>query len=234
MTYKLNLREILSEETNINNINNTNYFNNINDINFKVCVSDTNQLTKTPAVASGLASLPPGGSDASVVGNSALKIPKGWRGVKLDLFDNGTSKNSTASLKLKLGVIKQDGTTQSLVANLNSPHRYTFRGVDPIDQHNFHWSCVKQRIKDLKEQDIIFRVSKCALPNRQGGTEAVVFLMEADTYWLVDLVVEGQIYDFVLDKRAGVNTNQLTANIIASKFFGQEIKRLYSMKDLGL
>jgi hypothetical protein len=234
MNYILNLREILAEETNINNINNINYNNNINDFNFNICSSETNELTKTPAVASDIASRPQLESVVPQEGIAALKLPPRWRGVKLDLFDNGTNKNTTPSLKLKVNVIKQDGTTQSLVANLNSPHRYTFRVVDPIDQVNFHWTCVKNYMLELKNNEIDFRISKCALPNKQGGTEAVVILMESDAQWVVHLINEGKIYEFLLDKLAGLNKNQRASNMIASKFFGQEMKRLYSLKELGL
>jgi hypothetical protein len=226
----------VNEETNINNINYINNINDIKDINYNRCVpSDTTPGTAslTPAGADGPASLSSGNSFISGLGNSADLLPRNWRGLKIDLFDNSPNRDLT-SLKLGIGVIKSDGTTQNLRAHMNSPNRYIWRGVDPIDSVNNHWTLVKEIQTDFKTNEIQFRCSKFSLPNKGKGTEIVGFLAEAENQWLVILVLNARRFEYWLDKKGSTTQQQRNGNIVASKFIGKDRQPLLSLEDLGL
>ena len=226
-----------TEETNINNINYINNIKDIKDINYNRCVpSDTTPgiASLTPAGASGLASLNSGDSSVSVVGNPADEIlPRNWRGLKIDLFDNSANRDQTV-LKLGIGIIKADGTTQNLRAHMNSPTRYIWRGVEPVDVNNNHWTLVKEIQQEFKSNDIQYKCSKFSLPHKGKGTEIVGFLAETDTQWLVILVMNAHRFEYWLNKSGTTSQSQRNGNIIASKFIGKDRQPLLSLEDLGL
>ena len=228
---------VSDEETNINNINYNNNINDIKDINYNRCVpSDTTPGTAslTPAGASGLASLSPGESFSSCVGTPAEDIlPRNWRGLKIDLFDNSPNRDST-SLKLSLGIIRADGTTQNLRAHMNSPNRYIWRGVEPVDLANSHWTMIKGIQQRFKDNQIPYRSSKFSLPHKGKGTEVVGFLVEADSQWLVMLAINARCFEYWLDKTGSTTQSQRNGNIIATKFVGKDRQPLLSLEDLGL
>ncbi len=93
---------------NFTNINNTNYTNNLtttNDINYNLCNTKTSENEITPAGASGLASLSrpsdsPGVPRRGLCVSPPEILPPIWRGLKIDLFDNGTRGSGKKSLKL--------------------------------------------------------------------------------------------------------------------------------------
>jgi hypothetical protein len=222
------------QETNINNTNNNNNTNNFNNTNFNDCFQETiKQISSvTPAASSGLAPLTPGVVTCSGVGNPSA--PRGWRGLKLDLFQNGLTKTMKPSYKLKLGIIKPDGTLQSLVANLNSPPRYIWRKVDVLDRANTHWNAVADIMQIFEDNNIDYRASKCALPHKSSGTEIVAFLSQTDQEFIATIVIDAVRYDYSLAKQGTVNQIQKNANCIASKFIGKETTPLLSTKDLGI
>lgn len=228
---------MINQETNINNINYNNNNNNIKDFNYNRCVpSDTTPGTAslTPAGADGLASLSLDGSFVSCVGNPAEEIlPRNWRGLKIDLFDNSVNRDQT-NLKLGISVIKSDGTTQNLRAHMNSPTRYIWRGVEPVDAVNNHWTMIKEIQQEFKESQIDYKCSKFSLPHKGKGTEIVGFLAETDHQWLVILVLNAKRFDYWLNKSGTTSQSQRNGNIIASKFIGKEKQPLLSLEDLGL
>ena len=236
---KIEVKSISSanEETNINNINYINNINDIKDINYNRCVpSDTTPgiASLTPAGASGLASLSSGKVICSQVGSPAEEIlPRNWRGLKIDLFDNSANRDRTL-LKLGIGIIKSDGTTQNLRAHMNSPTRYIWRGVEPVDMVNNHWTMVKEIQQEFKLNEIQYKCSKFSLPNKGKGTEIVGFLAETDTQWLAILVINARRFDYWLNKSGTTSQNQRNGNIIASKFVGKDRQPLLSLEDLGL
>lgn len=236
-TQKIVSKILGKEETNINNINNINYNNNIKDINYNRCVpSDTTQEKQadTPAGAGGLASLSSGESSCSVLGNPGDEIlPRNWRGLKIDLFDNSPAKDRSV-LKIGLGIIKADGTTQNLRAHMNSPSRYIWRGVDTKVQYNAHWSLVREIQEDFKQSKINYKCSKFSLPNKGKGTEIVGFLAETESQWLIMIILNGRKFDYWLDKTGSTSLAQRQGNIISSKFIGKENQPLLTLEDLGL
>jgi len=224
------------------NINNTNYTNNLtttNDTNYTLCLTKTSEEDKTPAGATGIASrdIPapqPGEVTCSGVGMPAENLPQIWRGVKIDLFDNAVKGSGKSSLKLKLGIIKKDGTTQSLVALMNSPVSYVWRQVPDVDYNNPHWTTVRNIQDRFEFNDVKYRVSKCTTPNKGNSTEIVVFLVDADTDWFVAIVREGQEFNYTLSKNSQITAAQRAGNIIATNFIGQQARPLLTAKELGI
>jgi hypothetical protein len=161
-------------------------------------------------------------------------LPPGWRGVKLDLFDNGVKGSGKRSLKLKLGIIKSDGTTQSLIALMNSPVSYVWRQVEDTDRHNAHWITVRNLQDTLEANDIKYRISKCSTPHKGGSTEIVAILIEGDSHWSIAIIREGQQYDYVIANDSPVTAAQRAGNIIASRFVGQNHRPLLTAQELGI
>lgn len=233
--------QVIHEEvTNINNINNNNNTNNdFNYINFTICDDTTNSKGDTPAGASGLASLSrlagsPGSPRRGVLVDPSEKIPELWRGLKIDIINNAPKGQDKLSLKIKFGIIKKDSTTQSILANLNSPNSYLWRRVPELDRSSFHWTTVKNIQDRFDQMNIEYRASKCVLPHNTGTTEMVCFFCEDENTWITILVREGQQYNFFIDKNSPVTAAQRTGNIIASKFIGQQVKPLLTCKELGI
>lgn len=222
------------------NINNTNYTNNLtttNDTNFTLCM--TKQKASTSARTSGLASLPrPAGSPGEVIVFGEVMpeevLPAGWRGVKLDLFDNGVRGSGKRSLKLKLGIIKSDGTTQSLIALMNSPVSYVWRQVADTDRSNAHWTAVRTIQDTLESHAINYRISKCSTPNKGGSTEIVAILVEGSVGWSVSIIREGQQYEYAILHDGPITAAQRAGNIIATKFVGQNHRPLLTARELGI
>jgi hypothetical protein len=235
------MKKIINRETfkNFTKINNTNYTNNTN------CINDTNdnndclraiqeKESVTPAASSGLAPevlsaspcSQPGEVICSGVGNSAA--PRNWRGVKFDLF------NTNPGFKLKVGVIKNDGTTQELIAALNSPASYIWRNVSNQDRATSHWLAVQALEDELKQANIPYRASKLATPRKGSSTELVVFLIEQPTGWQVNLIMKGAIYDYQLLRNANLSPAQLSNNMLSTLFVGKTQTKLLSVEDLGL
>lgn len=221
------------------NINNTNYTNDTknktNDINTNDCIAaDRGSATikirenPLPAAASGIASRPPCGSGSSEVVVPAEEfLPSNWRGLKLDLFSN-------PELKLKAGVIKNDGTTQELVASLNSPKEYIWRRVPAKERSQPHWQIVQSVEQDLQDLNVDYCASKFALPKKAGTTKLVVFLFENADYWFVRMVVKAAVYDYMVSKKSQLSPAQRKMNMIATHYVGKTQTKLLDLEDLGL
>lgn len=238
----------------ITNINNTNYTKNTNNFtnntNFKICeITNAKEVLATPSGISGVASLSrPSGSplpsapDSQVAGegisggaqSQTSQLPNIWRGLKIDLIDNAAQGSNRRSLKIKFGIIRKDSTTQSILANLNSPNSYLWRKVPDTEYNSFHWQSVRMIQDQFNDLGISYRVSKCVLPHNSGTTEIVAFLSEDQDTWAIILVREGSQYQFFIDKSAPVTAAQRAGNIIASKFIGQESRPLLTCKELGI
>lgn len=229
------------------NINNTNYTNNLtttNDINYNVCVTNRNEeIAITPAGADGLASLPrplgsPGVPRRGVLVAPADDppeiLPQGWRGLKIDIFNNADRNSEKKSLKVKLGIIRSDGTTQSLIALMNSQKNQVWRKVEDEDRYTPHWISVRNTQERFESLNIDYRISKCCLPNKGGSTDIVLFLLEDDNDWAVSIIRESQQFTYVIEKDSKITQAQRAGNIVASKFIGKENKRLLTAKDLGI
>jgi hypothetical protein len=161
-------------------------------------------------------------------------LPPGWRGVKLDLFDNGVRGSGKRSLKLKLGIIKNDGTIQSLVALMNSPVGYVWRQVADTDRNNAHWTAVRNLQDTLESVNQPYRISKCSTPHKGGSTEIVAVLIENNGYWSVAVIREGQQYQYVIPADSDLTAAQRSGNIIASKFIGKNQRPLLTAQELGI
>jgi hypothetical protein len=224
---KIITRETFKNFTKINNNNNNNNNNNFNDNNTNDCVvladSPTIEETEsvTPAGASGLASL-------SGVGISVHEIlPRNWRGFKLDLFAN-------PAMKLKASVIKDDGTTQELVAALNSPVEYIWRGVPNSELNTSHWQLVKQIQTELETLGIAYWSSKFSTPRKGSSTKFVVFLYETKDTWELQIVIKASVYEYSMNKESNLTLAQRKGNMIATHFVGKTQKKLLDVEDLGL
>jgi hypothetical protein len=224
----------VASKTGKTNINNTNYINNTNNINnninyFTRCdeITSEEEVMETPAGASGIASRPGKPQLAAL-------LPKGWRGLKLDLFNNGRGKNNQALLKLKLGIIKQDGTTQSLITFLGSPTEYVWRGWDPSEIGSVQWNLVDKTIKELEQTGIHFVASKFVLPNKAGKLDWVCCLIESESSWFIILLREGQKWDFELPKDSKLTEKQKQGNIVSSMFIGQPMSKFIDTRALGI
>jgi hypothetical protein len=239
MVTRIITREILKDKnfTNINNINYNNNNNNNNDNNTNHCVvladSQAMEETKsvTPTAPSGLASLSASQDSGEVicsgVGNPATEnLPRNWRGIKFDLFDN------KPGLKLKVSVIKNDGTTQELVSALNSPVDYIWRSVPAKDLHKSHWVTVKQLETELKQSGVDYKASKLATPRKGSSTDMITFLTEINGHWNLFLVLKGAVYEYILNEN--ITPAQRNAKVIASVYVGRGQKKLLTVEDLGL
>ena len=237
----LKLVDDLEKPANINNTNNT---NNTNDTNNKLTTTtlvwskdqskEKNNLTSSP-----LGKATPSEKellDSSRQDLGIKRMPSEWRGVKLDLFNNGINKDGSAMMKLNIGVIRKiDGAQVPLQASLNSSWDDSVRrSVDKNDWNNLpHWIRAKQHRKEL-EYLYTIRASKIGLKQKSGGTEMVAFVYQdrADR-WCVDILREGQIYSFVLDDK--LSENQLAqGKLIATVYAGTKKTRLIAAKELGI
>lgn len=227
------MKEIIVKNfTNINNINYTN--NNTNNTNFNLCeITKQKEEMTSPSGRSGLASLSWGGQVVGEVNSPSVLLPEQWRGVKLDLFDNNLRSNDQPSYKLKIGVIRQDKTTQALVANLNSPPNYVWRGVEDVDRARPHWRLVHSIMRVLDNNSQPYRVSKCILQGRSGSSEIVVFFLPLDLYQFI-IVRNACQYIFEIAKDHKLTQAQRSKNIIASQFFGRNQAPLLTAEELGI
>jgi hypothetical protein len=219
----------LKKDTNINNNNYNNYNNDNNNIlTTKIFVDDKEVVEETSSLSLG--------EDLVCHLEGGIVLPAAWRSAKLDLFQNGIRRNGTPNLKLKLGVVKQDQYTQSLVANLNSPTHMITRGVE--DTQTQHWRTVLKHLAVLKNifQDV--RASKFVLPGNKGTLEDCVFLFQdAQDNWHCHIkrTPENQILEFVLDGE--VTPAQRKGNIIATGNWGANNKRkrkFITAEELGI
>jgi hypothetical protein len=222
-------------DINNNNYNNYNNYENNNN-NFNICGSTNNKpASLTPSGSSGLASLPRPTGSPGVPQGGQVGMPAEWRGVKFDLFHNGyRGQKLDASLKMAISIIKQDRGRQHLMANLNSPPDYVFRGVDESDIDNPHWQLVKLILSEHIKSDIPFRASKCVLKNRAGTTSLVLFLCEQDHDWVITIVRNGEYYCFDLLKHSELSQAQRSQNIIRTAFFGRGQTPIIKPEDLGI
>jgi hypothetical protein len=222
------------------NINNITNITDITDVltTSKFADSNPNEQILAP-LSLGLASLsssPCSDAMAFVKRSSIKKLPAAWRGVKLDLFQNGQNKDSTLSLKLNISVLEKNAGKQiQLMAALNSKFDSSVqRGVEPDDwKNNPHWICVRQLRKELTSLYNDVRISKVGLKNKGGGTEMVVFVYKDRTdAWCVDYVREAQVYQF--DLIDPLTDAQKASKIIASGFHGNKTRKLITAKELGI
>lgn len=231
----------------VTNINNTNYTNNLtttNNTNYNVCVTNPNEeIAITPAGADGLASLsrplgspgvPRRGVLVAPADDPPEILPQGWRGLKIDIFNNADRNSEKKSLKVKLGIIKQDGTTQSLIALMNSKVSQLWRSVPDEDRCDPHWITVRNVQERFESLNIDFRASKCCLPNKGGSFTMVLFLLEDENDWAVSIIRKGQQFSYVIEKDSKVTQAQRAGNIVATKFIGKENKRLIDPEEYGI
>ena len=236
----LNLVDDLEKPANINNTNNT---NNTNDTNNKLTTTtlvwskdqskEKDKLTSSP-LGKPIEEQEP--LDSSCQDLGVKKMPGEWRGVKLDLFNNGINKDGSAMMKLNIGVIRKiDGAQVPLQASLNSSWDDSVRrSVDKNDWNNLpHWIRAKQHRKEL-EYLYNIRASKIGLKQKSGGTEMVAFVFQdRANIWCVDILREGQIYSFEL--KDTLSENQIAqGKIIATVYAGTKKTRLITAKELGI
>lgn len=228
------------------NINNTNNTNNTNDTN--------NFLTTTTLVWSKDQSKEKENMTSSPLGKASpletssqekepldssqkishKKMPSEWRGVKLDLYNNGINKDGSAKMKLNIGVIKKiDGSQVPLQASLNSSwDDGVRRSVDKNDWNNDpHWIKVKQHRKEL-EYLYDIRASKIGLKQKSGGTELVAFVFQdCSKTWCVDIISECQVYSYELTDE--LSESQIAqGHMIATVYAGLKKQRLLTAKEL--
>lgn len=164
----------------------------------------------------------------------AAVLPNNWRGLKIDIFNNAARGTGRTSLKVKLGIIRQDGTTQSLIGSMNSPTSYVWRNVPDTEITNFHWTTVRNIQQRFEISNIPYRVSKCSTPNKGNSTNVVVFLLEDDNEWAVSVVTRGQEFNYFLSKDSKLTNLQRVGNIIASCYVGQQSRPLLTEEELGI
>jgi hypothetical protein len=177
---------------------------------------------ETPAGASGIASRPGKPQLAAL-------LPKGWRGLKLDLFNNGRGKNNQDLLKLKLGIIKQDGTAQSFIASFGSPNEYVWRTITEEQLQEPQWKACQKLMDGLDSNDIPYNVSKCSKQNKGGSIPLVAFLF---ANYEVVILRDGVSWSFCLDQEP--TDKQRQGKIIATKFIGQSARSMPTLEELGI
>lgn len=234
-----NVLKILQELKKPANINNTNNYNNTNDTKDELTTtihcqeSNEEEVEVVAAPSLGRLRLEKESLDSKAKKKVALKLPAEWRGVKLDLYCNGTNKNGTASLRLNLGVIRSlDGEQIPLMALLNSSwDDGVRRGVDTEEWNTHsHWIRAKQHRKELNYIYKDVRISKIGKRAKQGGTKWVAYVYKdhAKT-WCVDILREAQIYSFSLTEQ--MSQAQLEqGNMIATGYFGIKKQALIDPK----
>jgi hypothetical protein len=234
-----NIYDLLDKKKSAN-INNTNNYNNTNNTNNELttttlCNSNDEEVMALTPSSLGLKSKEKEFLDSKSKEKVALELPAEWRGVKLDLFCNGTNKDGSASLKLNIGVIRKlDGAQVALQASLNSSwDSGVRRGVDAQDWSNeSHWIKVKQHRKEL---EYIYkpRFSKIGLKQKAGGTEMVAFVYkDRKQVWCADIVREGSVYSFELTDQ--MSAAQSESNLIATAYVGVKKRPLIKAKELGI
>jgi len=239
----LKLVDDLEKPANINNTNNTNNTNNKLTTTTLVWSQDQskeqNNLTSSPLGKPSQEQELLDSSQEKVVQRmpaTPKRMPAPWRGVKLDLFNNGINKDGSAMMKLNIGVIKKiDGSQVALQASLNSSWDDSVRrGVDKNDFNtDSHWIKAKQHRKEL-EYLYSIRASKIGLKQKGGGTEMVAFVFQdhSDT-WCVDILHESQIYSFKLTDP--LSENQIKqGKMIATVYDGVKKVKLLTAKELGI
>lgn len=176
------LDELLGR-TNINNINNNiNYTNNTSTF--------VSEESKPKEMTSSFPLAPASPQSLEEALASSGSLPANWRGVKLDLFGNHIDCH-----KLKLGIIRHDGTTLSLVAALNSPRRSAYRGRDTQGTPR-HWQLLEAA--ELAAQAWQPKVSKIGKMRKAGTLRDFACVVYKQTHWHVELVYEQRIWPFVL------------------------------------
>jgi len=214
------------------NINKTNNYNNNNDTNDKLTTSTFAKSNDEEVMALTSSSL---GRESLSEKEVVLKLPPEWRGVKLDLFCNGTNKDGSDSLKLNIGVIRsQDGEQVSLQASLNSSwDSGVRRGVDADSwRESSQWIVVR---KHRKELEYIYepRASKIGLKQKQGGTEMVAFVYkDRKGVWCVDIIRNAKVYAFELTDP--LSQAQQQKNMIATAYRGVKKRSLIKPEELGI
>lgn len=222
------------------NINNTNNYNNNNDNNDKITTSTIASgkgEVDTPVTSSSLGQRSKEKEllDSRAKKKVAVKLPAEWRGVKLDLYNNGNNKDGSPSLKLNISVIRAlDGEQVKLQASLNSNwDSGVRRGIDSQEYAtSSHWIRVKQHRKEL---EYIYepRASKIGLKQHQGGTEMVAFVyQDRKGVWCVDIVREGTVYEFELTDP--MSQKQSQTNQIATAYRGVKKRSLIKPRELGI
>lgn len=214
------------------NINKTNNYNNTNDTNNKLTTSTFAKSNDEEMIDLTSSSL---GRTSSSEEKGIVKLPPEWRGVKLDLFNNGSNKDGTASLKLNIGVIRaQDGEQVPLQASLNSNwDSGVRRGVEATQwRENSHWIRVRQHRKEL-EYVYTPRYSKIGLKQKQGGTEMVAFVyQDRKGVWCVDIIRNARVYNFELTGQ--MSQAQTNNNMIATAYAGIKKRSLIKPEELGI
>lgn len=234
-----NVLRVLQELKKPANINNTNNNNDTNDTKDELtttihCLRSNGKEVEVMASPSlGRLRLGEESLDSKPKRKVARKLPPEWRGIKLDLYCNGTNKDGSSSLRLNLGIIRSlDGQQIPLMALLNSSwDDGVRRGVD-IEQWNTnsHWIRARQHRKELNYiyQDV--RTSKIGKRAKQGGTNWVAYVYKnLEDIWCVDILRDAQIYTFDLtDQMSQAQLEQ--GKMIATGYHGIKKQALIDPK----
>lgn len=227
--------KILAKLKNRTNINNINYSTTQQHLTTSIVVLDSNEVTE-PATSSstGLASLSASQKPLEPPLGGIGTLPANWRGVKLDLFQNGVSPTGKPKLKIKASIIV-DSQKESIavVAALNSPIRHMYRGSDSQGDPQ-HWITVKTFQKNLKKQGVKdYRASKFYLTGKQNTLENLCCFVWFEQGWNAAIIRDGIVYEFLLED--AVSEAFQKANGIATAYYGHgKQTKWVSLKDLGI
>lgn len=227
------------------NINNNNYYNNNNNTNYdnnlttnnntKSCWSsnDQNNIDEIETLSPPLGK--PKEKDSVSQSEEIRKLPAAWKVAKWDLFQSGNLKSGFPKLKLKLWFInKRTGKQFTYMSALNTPWdsgRMAYGIAKDKWKEDFHWKMVRKHYHTIKNMYDDVRSSKLAEPNKGNPTEVAVFVYQDQQEWIVDMLINGEVYYFVLDGE--LSDGQVNTGIIATKQIGIQGKKVVSLEQGG-
>ena len=229
--------------TNINNDNNDNNDNNIITSIIVPSSNDSGNLMSSTSLLASSASplhvpeelvLPQSGNERSA--RKIGSLPISWSSVKIDLFCNGKTVKDKQKLTLKVGIILPNKTEPiALTAQLNSPIRHIYRGVPKEDLFEKHWQAVKAYEQANRKTSKNLRGSKFYMPGKTGSIEEIVaWVYQLQDYWCLDIIRQGELYEFLLDDTGSPAFQKF--NGIATAYYGTATteRRWISLKELGI
>jgi hypothetical protein len=221
-----------NDRENINNINNIN--NNLTTLTTQTFHDQSLNEEVVPSNTASRSLLAPTSSKSRPLGHNGT-LPANWRTAKFDLFCNGHSTKGLPLLKLKLGIINQDGQAVNLTASLNSELRYLYYRIPKEELLEPHWQAVKEVQKYLKKNFEDVRGSKFYIGKKDNTTKNLaVFVYKDQGIWHADVIRDGHEYIFAIDQsgtesfrqKNGIYTGYYTNN-------NQYIKTV-TLKELGI
>lgn len=228
--------------TNINNTNNYNNYNDNNNTNDITTNNNTNHCwsLQDPNNGSGSkTSSSPLGEEIkeNIVSQSEgfRKLPAAWKWAKWDLFQDGFNESGTPSLKMKLTFSnKRTGKQYTYSSALNTPWdqgRMAY-GVDKEKwKTDYHWAVVKKHYHSIKTVYDDVRSSKLVEPYKGRPTEVAIFVYKDQGIWCIDMILNGEIYYFVLD---GQTTEaQSNTGVVATIKIGTQGKKMLTLDEGG-